>query len=413
MNETLWRLQKDSRFHVLKLELESLKMTEEPMAVAQSIAQDIMDHLGLPKRRIDSVKAFESLFAKGSLDRPLILILDEFDALIEDAITGIVGAFRNIWNSRRKDPKPSAEKDDLLHGAALIGVRSVLGVENVKGSPFNVQRSVRTPHLTFEETESMFQWYGRESGQVVEQAVIDRVFYETRGQPGLVSWLGELLTEGFEGHRPERDHPISVDDFETVYTAAIQILPNNTILNIISKARQDPYRRFLLELFRTDEKLTFRFDDPRIGFLYMNGVLDWELEQDRYVIRFSCPFVQKRLFNYFARDLFDYMGVLFDPFVDLKEVITPETLDIRNLMRLYETYFRKNRDWLLSDAPPAQGFTRVRSRLSFQPVRISQPLPDSEGRTGLAGISHGQRENRPDRSIRGAAVCHRSEKFYG
>jgi hypothetical protein len=32
-------------------------------------------------------------------------------------------------------------------------------------------------------------------------------------------------------------------------------------------------------------------------------------------------------------------------------VITPDTVNIRNLMRLYEAYFRKNRGWLLSDAP--------------------------------------------------------------
>lgn len=36
----------------------------------------------------------------------------------------------------------------------------------------------------------MFRWYERESGQQVDQAVIDRVFYETKGQPGLVScWV--------------------------------------------------------------------------------------------------------------------------------------------------------------------------------------------------------------------------------
>jgi hypothetical protein len=34
---------------------------------------------------------------------------------------------------------------------ALIGVRAVLGVENVKGSPFNVQRSVHIPNLTHDE----------------------------------------------------------------------------------------------------------------------------------------------------------------------------------------------------------------------------------------------------------------------
>ncbi len=53
----------------------------------------------------------------------------------EEAIAAIVGAFRNIHNHRQNQDRPGAEKDYLLHGVALIGVRSVIGVENAKGSP--------------------------------------------------------------------------------------------------------------------------------------------------------------------------------------------------------------------------------------------------------------------------------------
>ncbi len=351
LNEVFWRLKEDHRFHVLKMELEHLKMTEDRDVIVHTISQEIIDRLKLRNIRINRVKEFETLFKKDILDKPLILILDEFDALAEDAISGIVGAFRNIWNRRRKDAGSSAEKEFLLHSVALIGVRSVLGVENVKGSPFNVQRSMRIPNLTFEETESMFRWYERESGQKVEGAVIDSVFRETRGQPGLVSWLGELLTEGFDRYTPDRSRPLASAEFDHVYAAAIQILPNNNILNIISKARQEPYRQFVLDLFRTDEKIPFRFDDSRINFLYMNGVVDMETENGHYFVRFACPFVQKRLFNFFANELFDYVGVLHDPFADLSDVVTPKKLNVRNLFRLYETYLRKNRQWLLSDAP--------------------------------------------------------------
>ena len=51
------------------------------------------------------------------------------------------------------------EKDYLLHGLALIGVRAVLGVENVKGSPFNVQRSLHIPNLTHDEVVYLFDCY--------------------------------------------------------------------------------------------------------------------------------------------------------------------------------------------------------------------------------------------------------------
>jgi hypothetical protein len=225
----------------------------------------------------------------------------------------------------------------------------VLGVESQRGSPFNVQRSLHIPNLTEAEVNEMYHWYGRESGQKVEQAVIERVFYETQGQPGLVSWLGELLTETYN---EDTEQPITPTKFEEVYSAAINVLPNNNILNIISKAREEPYQDLVLELFKTGEKIPFTYDDAYLNFLYLNGVIDWEQESltERYV-KFPCPFVQKRLFNYFARTLFRDAGQLYAPFEDLSDTITDDDLNVENLLRRYEEYLKKNRAWLFENTP--------------------------------------------------------------
>lgn len=106
-------------------------------------------------------------------------------------------------------------------------MRGVLGLENPRGSPFNVQRSLHIPNLTFAEVESMFHWYERESGQAIEPAVIARLYDDLRGQPGLTSWLGELLTETYNKHQPT----ITLRDFEITYAAASSLLPNANILN--------------------------------------------------------------------------------------------------------------------------------------------------------------------------------------
>ncbi len=349
MNEVLFRLAEDDRFCVLKLELEYLKMQDDVDRILKSVAKSLIKYLNLEEQDIIIPDDFHTLFMKENLDKPLILIIDEFDALAEDAISSIVSVFRHIYNSRKKDP--ASQKEYLLHSVALIGVRSVLGIENVKGSPFNVQRSLHIPNLTCEQVASMFRWYEQESGQNVAQEVTDRIFYETRGQPGLTSWLGELLTEGFEEYKPDKTRPISTGDFEDVYAAAVQILPNNNILNIISKAKQEPYKEFVLELFKTGEKIPFKYDDPFISYLYMNGVIDNEKAGRKYFVRFSCPFVQKRLFNYFSNELFQYMGKLFEPFEDVTDIVTKDSLHIGNLMRRYEKHLQKNRDWMLKNAP--------------------------------------------------------------
>ena len=352
LHKAVWQLRSDPRyagFDVLKINLEHLKMTPDVVRIAQVIAREIGEKLALPAIELQQLDDFYTIFKRDVLQRPLILILDEFDALTPQAISGLVSVFRNIHNTRREQSeKASAEKDYLLHGMALIGVRSVLGLDNPRGSPFNVQRSLQIPNLTPEEVAEMYHWYERESGQTVEPAVIERIYTELRGQPGLTSWFGELLTETYNKHNPT----ITLRDFEIVEAAASNRLPNTNIINLISKANEQPHRDFLIELFKTEEKIPFQYDNPSINYLYMNGVIDEEIvsETESYV-KFPSPFVQKRLFNRFAGDIFPDTGTLYPPFTKLTNILTPAGLHIKNMLRLYEQYVQKNNAWLFKEAP--------------------------------------------------------------
>jgi len=350
MQQVVGKIKARRDFDVAILTLQSAQNVTTAEEVLGLLARDLREWFGRDFPPVTTWADLYNLFSAAHFAKPLILILDEFDALGEAFINAFANEFRDMHIRRINEAdKPSGEKSCLLHGLALVGVRGVLGIENVTGSPFNVQRSVHIPNLTFEEVQEMYRWYERESGQPVEQAVIDRVFYETQGQPGLVSWFGELLTETYN-HDPMQ--PLTMRNFEETYSAAIHVLPNNNILNIISKVKQEPYKMLVLEMFQTGEKMVFRYDDPRLNFLYMNGVIDWERPSpDKYYVRFPCPFVQKRLFNYFAYDLFRDVGRVYKPFEDLDDVITEHSLHIKNLLRRYEVYLRENRDWLLKDAP--------------------------------------------------------------
>jgi hypothetical protein len=350
MQQVVSQIKTRGDFDVAILTLQSAKNVTTAEEALSVLITELRAWFGKEFPAITTWQDLERLFSAAHFAKPLILILDEFDAMSEDFINAFANEFRKMYIRRINEAdKPSAEKSCLLHGLALVGVRSVLGIESVSGSPFNVQRSVHIPNLVFEEVEAMYRWYERESRQPVEQTVIDQVFYETQGQPGLVSWLGELLTETYN-ESPEQ--PLSEDTFHKVYGAAIRVLPNNNILNIVSKAKQEPYRDVVLEMFRTRKKIPFTYDNPRLNFLYLNGVLDWEtVTPAEYYVRFSCPFVQKRLFNYFANDMFEDIGPLYTPFEDLGDTFTERGLDVKSLLRRYERYLQENRDWLLKDAP--------------------------------------------------------------
>ncbi len=317
------------------------------------IEENIARKLNKKTGSADTLTKFQDLFSKENLKKPLILILDEFDALEEDAISAVVSAFRNIYNIRQSQAdKKTKEKDYLLHSVALIGVRSVLGIENQKGSPFNVQRSLHIPNLTFDEVETMFRWHEKESKQKIEQEVIDRLYYETRGQPGLTCWFGELLTEGWDQFVVNKDMPVNMELFDDAYLVASCLLPNNNILYIISKAKQEPYKQLVLNLLGTKEKFAFTYDKTELNFLYMNGVIDIEITKDKKLYaKFPCPFIQKRLFNYFTDDIFDLLDNLYDPFEDIDNAVNKKTINIKNIIKLYRKYLRKNSDWILKHAP--------------------------------------------------------------
>lgn len=353
LREILFRLKKDESFDVLKINLEVLKTETDIGIVLDYIREHIARGLCIELPVSNTSKEFQSIFAKDILSKPLILILDEFDALEEHAISAIVGTFRNIYTSRQDQAdRPTEKKDYLLHGVALIGVRSVLGVENVKGSPFNVQRSMHVPNLTFEEVETMFCWHEKESGQRVDQEVIDRLFYETQGQPGLTCWFGELLTEGWDQFHVTPDMPIDMSLFDRAFMAASYLLPNNNILNIISKVKATPYKDIVLRLLGTKEKVRFAYDKTDLNFLYANGVIGIEETDDQKLYaKFSCPFVQKRLFNFFTDDLFDVSYDLYGPFDDIELAIDETRIDIRQMMKFYQKYLVKNSDWILKRAP--------------------------------------------------------------
>ena len=228
----------------------------------------------------------------------------------------------------------------FLHGLALVGVRAVLGVDSPRGSPFNVQRSLHVPNLTREEVTELFAQYQAESGQTVEPAVAGRVFDATRGQPGLVSWFGELLTEKYN---PGRAEPITPAVFRRVYGRALHVEWNNTVLNLVKKAR-GPHQPHVVALF-TDPNVPFNMDKDWCNYLYMNGIIDRAPAPDRtdgfsFVCRFSSPFVQRRLYRALTDDMFGDKGPILaiEPGDLLDDVFTPEGLSVPPLLARYRAY---------------------------------------------------------------------------
>ncbi len=268
----------------------------------------------------------------GIFERPLLLFVDEFDSLPAAAIDQVVSVFRKIYLSR---------ESYQLHGLALIGVRAVLGVGSQSGSPFNVQRSLHVPNLTRDEVVGMFREYQEESGQQVAPQVVDTLYEMTRGQPGLIGWFGELLTQRYN----PRPASIDMHTWARVYAAACQVEPNNTMLNLLKKAT-GAHLPHVLEIFSNTD-VPFSFGQTWCNYLYLNGIIDHHETVGKNgaplnVCRFSSPFVQQRLFNDLSGDsIATTRDLPLDPLDTLADVFTKAGLDVPALLGRYVAYLAR------------------------------------------------------------------------
>ncbi len=297
---------------------------------------DVLE-IGLPGNPVvKSWKEFRFLFSKdnGIWNQPLILFIDEVDTAPPALLDLIVGRFREMYIDR---------PNNRLHGLALVGVRAVLGVESGRGSPFNIQKSMHVPNFSREEVDDLFRQYQEESGQRVEPLVVRKLYDATRGQPGLVGWFGELLTEKYN---PGFNAAITTEIWEDVHYLAIHREWNNTILNLIKKA-QGKYAEYVMELF-TRPDLPFSIRTDWCSYLYLNGIISDTFTTDpsgkkNLVCRFSSPFIHRCLFDTFTMDLYgDRVPILaLEPGDDLSGIFDKPGIDTPALLKRYKQYLKR------------------------------------------------------------------------
>ena len=175
--------------------------------------------------------------------RPLVLFLDEVDALLDATLVSVLRQLREGF-AERPSHFPAA--------LALIGLRDVrdyrledrpesahLGT----ASPFNVKvESLRLPNFSAEEVGELLGQHQQETGQIFERAARQRVFELTGGQPWLVN---ALAREAVETLVPDRRQPITDEVIEAAKKGLI--LRRETHLDSLVERLREPRVRRILE----------------------------------------------------------------------------------------------------------------------------------------------------------------------
>jgi hypothetical protein len=120
--------------------------------------------------------------------------------------------------------------------------------------------------------------------------------------------------------------------------------PNNTLLNLIAKAKEPDYQRFFSTLFTTPN-VPFFFNNSKHNYLYLHSIIEPSLEttpdgEQQDVCRFTSPFVQQCFYDALSQDMIglDMPILALEPLDDLADVFESTALNLPALLGRYKDY---------------------------------------------------------------------------
>jgi DNA polymerase III delta prime subunit len=174
--------------------------------------------------------------------RPLVLFLDEVDAVQDAALLSVLRQLRSGYARR-----PGAFPGSL----ALIGLRDVRDYKVASGgsarlttaSPFNIKvESLTLRDFTATEVAALYAQHTADTGQQFTAAALARAFELTQGQPWLVNALARQAVEVIA---PDPTTPIDVTQIDAARDRLIQ--RQDTHLDSLAERLREPRVRAVIE----------------------------------------------------------------------------------------------------------------------------------------------------------------------
>ena len=184
-----------------------------------------------------------TLWCEESAPTPVVLLIDEIDALIGDTLIAVLRQLR-----ARYDRRPTGFPQSVV----LCGIRDVRdyrirsSAENAAiagGSAFNVKaESLRLGDLTEAEVQALLAQHTGETGQAFAPAALETIWRQTRGQPWLVNALCRRTCFGGAAAAHDRSRTITAGD--VLNAQEHLILSRQTHLDqLADKLQEDRVRR--------------------------------------------------------------------------------------------------------------------------------------------------------------------------
>ena len=266
--------------------------------------------------------------------KPLVVFFDEADCLFGRVLVAFLRQLRDGYVNRDDIPFPVS--------IALVGM---LDVRDYKAqirpngeslgqiSPFNViTEDLMLRNFTEAEVAALYAQHTEATGQVFEQAALDKVWEFTRGQPWLVNALARECVVKI--HASDYSAPITADDIVAAKETIIR--RRDTHVDSLMERLREPRVRRVVEPVILGKDVFFSSDDPDCRLVLDLGLLREDEHHalvpsnamyGEILLRYLSDAEQKRFYNLFR-----------EPFWAKAD----GTLDMPALMRAFQAFWREN-----------------------------------------------------------------------
>ena len=205
-----------------------------------------------------------------TLDKPLVLLLDEVDALYDDVLISTLRQLRDGFQSRPKH---------FPQSIALVGLRDIRDfrmrarADNPSigsGSPFNIKaKSFLLPAFSKEEVRGLLDQHTHDTGQVFSEEVLEKLYGYSGGQPWLTNALANEVVR--EILKNDYSQEITMDMIELAKEQLIE--QRQTHLDSLADKIDDPRVRPIVMSIITGDSPAFDGADDAIRYCRDLGII--------------------------------------------------------------------------------------------------------------------------------------------
>ncbi|HSO00630.1 MAG TPA: ATP-binding protein [Candidatus Nanopelagicales bacterium] len=275
-------LNQEGRFHAVWVDIQNARDTPDPVKafggvlydLDVSVQRDVPD-LGLPADEVRALEPTNSFLLRYLRDlaarsaRPLVVLFDEADALMGEAMVSFLTQLRQGYIDRSDTPFPAS--------VVLIGQRQVrdyaLRQEDRRAvawlgtsSPFNISAEAMTlVAFTEAEVSELLAQHTAATGQRFEPEAVARIFALGQGHPWLTNALADQITR-----KDVRDRGTAITEAHVDAAKETIILERRSHIDtLVAKLREPRVRKILDPMLVGDQTAEDVLDDD---FAYVLGL---------------------------------------------------------------------------------------------------------------------------------------------